>query len=187
MTRSLRRRLASACLVPAVALALSGCATTINPVTGESEFVGMSTEREIAVGREAAAQVKSEMGLVEDPALQAYVRSLGDKLAPYSPRKDVPFSFDVVSMPEPNAFALPGGHIYVSRGLLAIRELGGRARGRGLVTRSATSLRATTHSARRAARRSASPRSSGRSRRPSSAEARQPRRSTSWARSPAAG
>ena len=116
----LRPKLASVLLVPLVVTTLSGCATTTNPVTGERELVGMSTQQEIAVGEKAAAQVAAEMGLVENPVLQSYVRAIGDKLAPFSPRKDVPFSFDVVSMPEPNAFALPGGHIYVSRGLLAI-------------------------------------------------------------------
>ena len=121
MTRLPRRlKLVSALLVPLLTTTLSGCATTTNPVTGERELEGMSTQQEIAVGEKAAAQVANEMGLVENAALQSYVRAIGDKLAPYSPRQDVPFSFDVVSMPEPNAFALPGGHIYVSRGLLAI-------------------------------------------------------------------
>ncbi len=110
----------AAVLLLATAFAAAGCATTTNPVTGERELQGMSTQQEIAVGQKAAQQVASEMGLVEDPALRAYVRDLGSRLAPYSPRKDVPFTFDVVQMKEPNAFALPGGHIYVSRGLLAI-------------------------------------------------------------------
>ncbi len=60
------------------------------------------------------------MGLVRDPELVAYVRALGARLAALSPRKDLSYGFNVVDMPEANAFALPGGHIYVSRGLLAI-------------------------------------------------------------------
>ncbi len=80
----------------------------------------LTTEREIAVGRSAAQQVEREMGLVRDPELVAYVRALGSRLAALSPRKDLAYDFNVVDMAEANAFALPGGHIYVSRGLLAI-------------------------------------------------------------------
>jgi predicted Zn-dependent protease len=80
----------------------------------------LTTEREIALGRGAAQQVEREMGLVRDPELVAYVRALGARLAAHSPRKDLSYDFNVVDMAEANAFALPGGHIYVSRGLLAI-------------------------------------------------------------------
>lgn len=104
----------------ALFLFASACATTTNPVTGERELEGMSTQQEISLGKKASQQVQEQMGLVDDPALRAYVRDLGARLAPYSPRRDLPYSFDVVQMAEPNAFALPGGHIYVSRGLLAI-------------------------------------------------------------------
>ncbi len=107
-------------LLAALWLLASSCATTTNPVTGERELVGISTQQEIAMGTKAAEQVQQQMGLVDDPALRGYIRQLGARLAPYSPRRDLPYSFDVVLMPEPNAFALPGGHIYVSRGLLAI-------------------------------------------------------------------
>jgi predicted Zn-dependent protease len=97
---------------------LLACAT--NPVTGREEIVLMSPSREASVGKEAAAQVAAEMGLVEDPALLAYVSQVGTRVAAHSPRKDVPFSFAIANMPETNAFALPGGYVYVSRGLLAL-------------------------------------------------------------------
>jgi predicted Zn-dependent protease len=99
---------------------LAGCA--INPVTGQRELVLMSPEREAQLGRQAASQVAEEMGLVESPALTAYVDELGQRLARHSPRRDVVYRFAVVDMEEPNAFALPGGYIYVSRGLLAIAD-----------------------------------------------------------------
>jgi predicted Zn-dependent protease len=98
--------------------ALAGCAT--NPVTGRQEVVFMSPEREAAVGRQAAAQVEREMGLVRDPALVAYVQKIGDRMADLSPRRDVDYQFAIADMAEPNAFALPGGYVYVSRGLLAL-------------------------------------------------------------------
>jgi predicted Zn-dependent protease len=79
----------------------------------------MSPQREVAVGQQAAAQVEREIGLVRDPALTGYVDAIGQRLAAGSPRHDVAYRFAVADMPEPNAFALPGGWVYVSRGLLA--------------------------------------------------------------------
>lgn len=109
-------------LFPALLLAstLVACTTVTNPVTGQREFSTMSPEREAALGRQAAEQVAQEIGLVDDAALTAYVRQIGDRVAAFSPRKDVQYQFFVADMPEANAFALPGGYIYVSRGLLAL-------------------------------------------------------------------
>jgi predicted Zn-dependent protease len=98
-------------------LGLAGCAT--NPVTGRSEVSLMTAEREAALGRQEAVRVEREIGLVRDPALEAYVEAIGRRLALASPRRDVTYRFAVADMPEPNAFALPGGYVYVSRGLLA--------------------------------------------------------------------
>jgi predicted Zn-dependent protease len=100
------------------ALAFVGCA--INPVSGRPELSLMSAERENALGKQAAREVESSIGLVRDPKLTAYIDALGQRLARHSPRRDVSYRFYVADMPEPNAFALPGGYIYVSRGLLAI-------------------------------------------------------------------
>ena len=80
----------------------------------------MSEEDEQALGDQAARQVSAELGIVDDPALSAYIERLGRRLAQFSPRQDVDYSFQIVAMEEPNAFALPGGYIYVSRGLLAL-------------------------------------------------------------------
>src|SRR5262245_48779820 len=60
------------------------------------------------------------MGLVSEPALVSYVRAVGTKLAAVSELPEGPWTFEVVDQPEPNAFALPGGHVYVTRGLLAL-------------------------------------------------------------------
>lgn len=102
----------------ALLLALAACA--INPATGRREIVFMSKEREAALGREAAAQVAQEMGIVDDRELAAYVSAVGERVARKSPPQDAPYRFQIVDMPEPNAFALPGGYVYVSRGLLVI-------------------------------------------------------------------
>jgi predicted Zn-dependent protease len=116
--RIARARRARAPLAASVAWLALACAT--NPVTGRQEVVFMSPEREAAQGKQAAAQVEREIGLVRDPALTAYVERIGERMAGLSPRKDVAYRFAVADMPEANAFALPGGYVYVSRGLLAL-------------------------------------------------------------------
>jgi predicted Zn-dependent protease len=112
------RRIQNCLLLMVLLSFLAGCA--INPVTGRRELVLMSSEREAQLGAQTAAQVAEEMGLVESPALTAYLEEIGGRLARHSPRRDVLYRFAVVDMEEPNAFALPGGYVYVSRGLLAI-------------------------------------------------------------------
>lgn len=71
------------------------------------------------VGAEAARQVEQQMGLLGDPELATYVQELGDRLGRAVPRTSR-YEFRIVDDVQPNAFALPGGHIYVSRGLLAL-------------------------------------------------------------------
>jgi predicted Zn-dependent protease len=99
---------------------LLGCATSVNPATGRREVLILSEADERQIDAEAAQQVEFEYGLVRDPELTAYIEDLGQQLAAHSPRKNVLYSFQIVEMDEPNAFALPGGHIYVSRGLLVV-------------------------------------------------------------------
>lgn len=112
-----RLKLAAAALLGAT-LALAGCA--INPVTGDRELALISEEQEIALGRDSAEQAAQSLGLVEDDALQGYVSEVGLKLARSSERPDLPWEFHVVDDPTPNAFALPGGYIFVTRGLMTL-------------------------------------------------------------------
>jgi predicted Zn-dependent protease len=100
----------------AAVLAIAACAT--NPATGEREFSLMSEAQEIQLGRQADAQVRQEMGLYNDPELQRYIEAVGMKLAKASERPNLPWSFAVVDQPAINAFALPGGFIYLTRGIL---------------------------------------------------------------------
>lgn len=106
--------------LPLLGVLLVALSCTVNPATGRRELVLMSPEREAQLGAAAARQVAEQMGLVEAPGLVAYVQTLGARVAEASPRRDVPYRFHVVDMHEANAFALPGGYIYVSRGLLAL-------------------------------------------------------------------
>jgi predicted Zn-dependent protease len=114
----MRKRMSTRLVALCGGILFAACA--VNPVTGQREIIVMSTEREAAIGREAAAQVEQEIGLVQDPELTAYIAGIGDQLAAFSPRRDVAYQFAIADMPEPNAFALPGGYVYVSRGLLAL-------------------------------------------------------------------
>lgn len=72
------------------------------------------------LGEEAAAGMAAQMGLVEDPALLEYVSAIGRRMVPFAPRRPFEYTFHIVDQAEPNAFALPGGYIYISRGLLAL-------------------------------------------------------------------
>jgi len=107
-------------VVGLVLCAMLALSCTVNPVSGRSEFVLMDEQDEQELGDRAAVQVEQEIGIVDDPELSAYVEQIGRELARYSPRQDVEYSFKIVDMSEPNAFALPGGYVYVSRGLLAL-------------------------------------------------------------------
>jgi len=98
------------------ALALPSCST--NPATGKSQLALVSEQQEVAMGKEADQQISQQLGLYPDEELQAYVNRLGQKLAASSERPNLPWTFRVVDDPVVNAFALPGGYIYVTRGLL---------------------------------------------------------------------
>jgi len=104
-------------LLLTLALLLPGCAT--NPVSGREEFVLMSEEQELQLGQRAAAEVARQMPLLKasDPLVR-YVDEVGQKLAAVSDRPGLFYRFHVVDDPTINAFALPGGYIYVARGLL---------------------------------------------------------------------
>lgn len=103
--------------LPVVGLGLlAACA--VNPATGEREFTLMSEAQEIAIGQEMDGQIIAEMGLYDDPDLQEYVSGIGLRLAQASERPNLPWKFTVVDSPVVNAFALPGGFIYLTRGIL---------------------------------------------------------------------
>lgn len=110
--RLLLGSLAVAALAAAVA-----CAT--NPVTGQKELSLVSESQEIAMGQDGAKAARAEIGLYPDTALQRLVAGIGARLAAGSERPQLPWSFQVVDDAVVNAFAFPGGPIFVTRGLLA--------------------------------------------------------------------
>ncbi len=114
---------ALACLTLVGAGLLSGCGSTVvNPVTGRAERSVMSLQQEVEEGRKAHDEVLKTYTPVADPALQADVTALGNKLAAQSHRAELAWHFTVLDSPEVNAFALPGGYVYVTRGILAYME-----------------------------------------------------------------
>jgi predicted Zn-dependent protease len=107
-------------LLPALVVALfSGCA--VNPATGKSELAlfEVPTAKEIAIGEKTFPQALQQMGgAYPSPQLNAYVNEVGKRLGHVSQRPDLPYQFKVVNDSTPNAFALPGGFIAITRGLL---------------------------------------------------------------------
>jgi predicted Zn-dependent protease len=99
-----------------LALAAWGCAT--NPATGKRQIMLMSESEEIQLGKQNDAEVRKQMGVYQDPELQRYVAGIGARLAQTAHRPTLPWTFTVVDEPAVNAFALPGGFIYVTRGIL---------------------------------------------------------------------
>ncbi len=99
-------------------LLAAGCA--INPVTGKKELSLISEEGEISMGKETDAQIGQEYGFYSDPELSNYVASVGMAMAPHTHRPNLVYHFAVLDSPVVNAFAAPGGYIYVTRGILAL-------------------------------------------------------------------
>ena len=115
-------------LVSVVAMSVgAGCA--VNPVSGRPELTLISAKQEQAIGDEEAKKVEAGMGFADNLVFTPFLNTLGQRLAEHSPRKDVTYQFHIVDMAEPNAFALPGGYVYVSRGLLALTNSEGELAG----------------------------------------------------------
>ena len=112
------------CLFVALSAALLlGCGAPVNnPVTGRAERTVLDEASEIALGRKEHQQVLQEYTALDNPRVQAYVNTLGQRLARQSHRSQLEWRFTVLDSPEINAFALPGGYVYVTRGLMAYME-----------------------------------------------------------------
>ena len=101
-------------------LALAACAGPPRTDSAPRRTVLATESDDARAGRREAAQAEAELGLLDAPALVAYVGGIGDKLVRGLPRRSFAYRFGVVDQVEPNAFALPGGHVFVSRGLLLL-------------------------------------------------------------------
>ena len=96
---------------------LSGCSK--NPVTGKKEIIFMSEDKEKALGAESHPSVVASMGLYDDKNLTAFINEKGKAMGKVSHRPDVDYKFFIVDSPVVNAFAVPGGYVYFTRGIMA--------------------------------------------------------------------
>lgn len=101
----------------AIILLYNSCAT--NPVTGKKQVVLMSESQEIAMGKEADPQIIAQYGLYEDKSLQAFITEKGKQMAAISHRPKLDYQFRIVDSDIINAFAVPGGYVYFTRGIMA--------------------------------------------------------------------
>jgi predicted Zn-dependent protease len=101
----------------AIVLLLNSCAK--NPVTGKRDLMLMSTEQEIAMGQQSDPEIKNFFGVYEDEKLQRFINEKGQQMAAVSHRKDLKYQFKIVDSPVVNAFAVPGGYVYFTRGIMA--------------------------------------------------------------------
>jgi predicted Zn-dependent protease len=100
-----------------ILLTLTACA--INPVTGKKQIVLMSEAQEVAMGQQADPEIVSFFGLYEDPQLQEFITATGNEMAAISHRPKLAYEFKIVDSPVINAFAVPGGFVYFTRGIMA--------------------------------------------------------------------
>lgn len=108
----------SAILVLSLFFLAASCA--VNPVTGKQEISLISEQGEIELGASTDKEVRAQFGVYEDPSLKEYVQKVGMALVPHTHRPHLTYHFAVLDTPVVNAFAVPGGYIYVTRGILAL-------------------------------------------------------------------
>ncbi|WP_299824697.1 M48 family metalloprotease [uncultured Pontibacter sp.] len=107
----------SACLLAGFMTVWSSCST--NPVTGKKDVILMSEGQELAMGKEADPQIVAQFGMYDNPALQKFIDQKGQQMAAISHRSNIKYNFKILDSPVLNAFAVPGGYVYFTRGIMA--------------------------------------------------------------------
>jgi len=97
---------------------LTGCVTIYNPATGRKETLLIDTESEVALGRDMDRQIQKKLKILQDPEMQYRLNNIGTRVSAFSDRQDITYHFRIVKDKELNAFAIPGGFIYVNNGLV---------------------------------------------------------------------
>ncbi|WP_235942104.1 M48 family metalloprotease [Pontibacter fetidus] len=95
----------------------NSCST--NPVTGKKDVILMSEGQELAMGQQADPQIVAQFGMYDNPAIQRFIDEKGQKMAAISHRSNIKYDFKVLDSPVINAFAVPGGYVYFTRGIMA--------------------------------------------------------------------
>jgi predicted Zn-dependent protease len=101
----------------ALMLVIQSCST--NPVTGKRDVMFVSEQQELAMGKESDPQIVSQFGMYDHPGMQRFINEKGQKMAAVSHRNAIPYSFKILDSPVINAFAVPGGYVYFTRGIMA--------------------------------------------------------------------
>ena len=104
-------------LIFVFAYCMHSCA--VNPVTGKKELSLMSESQEIALGKQSDPSIVASFGLYENPQIQEFINNKGQEMAKISHRPHLDYEFKVLDSPVVNAFAVPGGYVYFTRGILA--------------------------------------------------------------------
>lgn len=104
-------------LVLVLSVFWDGCA--VNPVSGKKQFMLMSESQELALGKQSDPSIVAQFGMYQDDELQAFLNTKGQEMAAVSHRPDLPFEFKLLDSPVVNAFAVPGGYVYFTRGIMA--------------------------------------------------------------------
>ncbi|MDB5261666.1 MAG: peptidase, partial [Adhaeribacter sp.] len=111
------KKYAIATYLTVILLLTNSCAT--NPVTGKRDIMLVSEGQELAMGKESDPQVINFFGLYNDAKLQRFISEKGKAMAAVSHRPELPYEFKIVDSPVINAFAVPGGYVYFTRGIMA--------------------------------------------------------------------
>ena len=111
------KRLGFSSIIVIVFILLDSCAK--NPVTGKNELMLLSKDQEIAMGKQSDPEIVAFFGLYQDERLQNFIDQKGKAMAAVSHRPDLPYEFKIVDSPVVNAFAVPGGFVYFTRGIMA--------------------------------------------------------------------
>jgi predicted Zn-dependent protease len=108
------------CISLCFMLLLLAAACAVNPVTGKRELSLISEQQEIALGKETDVEIRNQYGVYDETALNKYINAVATTLTPHTHRPHLEYHFAVLDTPVVNAFAVPGGYIYVTRGILAL-------------------------------------------------------------------
>ena len=100
-----------------LAVMLSGCATVYNPATGRNEVILINSESEAMIGKSAALQISQKYKLIETGKDLDRLKDIGSRIAAVSDRQDIEYSFYIIDDKALNAFTIPGGYVYIFKGL----------------------------------------------------------------------
>jgi len=101
---------------------VSGCTTLYNPATGRNELILINSQTETAIGRSTASELNRKQRILTGSRIANKLGIIGARIAAFSDRKDIEYSFWLVDDKEPNAFTLPGGFVYMNSGLAVILD-----------------------------------------------------------------